>query len=270
VSSVGRFRLIMLSLFAQLLCSLTPAAGQRSCTSGTGVIQGIVRDDSTGMSIGGSWVVLIVPFCRVVADSAGRFHFDRLPAGRIQIDAGHAGYRRFTRLLATVAAGQTTEVEIRLRPGGPVPDCRVNISCAHLLREPMLPGGNEEEQFRLAAYVTTIAIAWKDVAREPGWFACVDDDSPRVMQELKKRFEHVAAAADCTLSTSVRDRISHAPTGSPAFHLRIGTAEQIGSGRKRAQLSYTIGGLWGEGWRCDFERISGTWRAALCVQEYEA
>ena len=213
---------------------------------------------------------MIVPFCRVVADSAGHFRFDGLPARSSQIDAGHPGYRRFARTTATVATGQTTEVEIRLRPGGPLQDCRVNVDCARLLREPILPNATEDEQFRLAAYVTMLAIAWNAVTRERGWYACLKENSLTVVNELTARWERVAAATDCRSVDRVRDRFSHIPTGNTAFFLRVGNLQQVSAVRRRAQVSYLVGGLCGQGWTCDFERVGGTWRATLCVHDWEA
>jgi hypothetical protein len=132
----------------------------------------------------------------------------------------------------------------------------------------MLPTASEAEQFRLAAYLTTIAIAWEDVTREPGWYVCIEDDSRRVVQELTKRYEHVALLADCRFPRAAR--MYHVPTGSPAFRVRIGNMEHLSARRARAELSYTAGGRWGQGWTCDFDRVRGAWRAVLCVQEWEA
>ena len=270
MGQLNRYCLVICSVVLAFLCESTPASAQDRCRSGTGVIKGVVRDDSTGAGLGGSWVALIDPFCRVVTDSAGHFRFDGLPARSIQIDAGHPGYRRYSRTSATVATGQTTEVEIRLRPGGPLQDCRVNVNCARLLREPILPNATEEEQFRLVAYVTMLAIAWTDVTRERGWYACVEENSQAVVNELTVRWDRVAAAADCGFRGDVRDRLIHTPTGNHAFFVRMRNPQQTSAGRRRAEVSYLVGGLWGQSWTCNFERIDGTWRATLCVHDWEA
>src|SRR5262249_4466751 len=125
MTSIARITLATLGLIGVHASVSFPVAAQKSCTSGTGVIHGTVRDDSTGAAVDGSWVALIWPDCTTRADAAGRFRFERLPPGSIQIDAGHSGYRQFSRVVATVTAGQTTEVVLRLRAGGPVEDCRV-------------------------------------------------------------------------------------------------------------------------------------------------
>jgi hypothetical protein len=185
------------------------------------------------------------------------------PLAAMQIDAGHPGYRRVARAVADVAPGQTTEVELRLRPGGPLQDCRVHPSCALLLREPIPSLGSEDEAFRLTAYLTALAIGWNAVTREPGWYACVNEPSSSVISELKARWENVAPSADCLARGSTR--FSHTQTGTPAFFLRVEKPTQPSSQRRSAEVSFLMGGRSGQGWRCDFEHVTGGWRAALCV-----
>jgi hypothetical protein len=115
-----------------------------------------------------------------------------------------------------------------------------------------------------------LAIAWTDVTRERGWYACVEENSQAVVNELTVRWDRVAAAADCGFRGDVRDRLIHTPTGNHAFFVRMRNPQQTSAGRRRAEVSYLVGGLWGQSWTCNFERIDGTWRATLCVHDWEA
>lgn len=80
----------------------------------TGTVAGRVTDAQTGETLPGVNVVLEGTRLGAASGPDGRFRFEA-PAGSYTLQASFIGYERFSRAV-TVEAGQTVEVEVRLRP----------------------------------------------------------------------------------------------------------------------------------------------------------
>lgn len=78
----------------------------------TGAIAGQVRD-SAGAPVAAAEVTIAGVARRAVADSAGRFRFDQVPAGQQVVGARRIGFRR-TEVSVIVEAGRTAEATIVL------------------------------------------------------------------------------------------------------------------------------------------------------------
>jgi hypothetical protein len=209
-----------------------------------------------------------VPLCNTTADEQGRFRFEEARPGDQRLDAGHPGYRRFAPVMVAVGSGDTVRVELRLRPGGPIQDCRALPACAPLLDAPAPDELDEDERLRLAAYAAAIAIAWSSVVRtDPAW-ACVEGATPAVIDELARRYSHVAVRDACEIDRAAGaiDEVRHRPTGERGFFIRIGPVEERDDGARRTTVMYMSGRLAGQEWWCDLARTSSGWRPGLCVQ----
>jgi hypothetical protein len=236
-------------------------------------VRGVVIDDSTGKPVAGARVHLLMSFCNANADALGQFTFRDVRSGSERVEAGHTGYLRFSPLDIAVSPNDTIVLELRLRAGGRIEECRVHPACARLLGPPGPGAWGDEEQFRLAALSTTIAIAWPSVASVTPWHACVEERSATVMTELAARYGPVVPRTECAIPGDrwdTRSRVRHTPTGEPGFVITVSGVKDIGPDRRTALLFFTIARLWGEGWECMFERFAQAWMPLQCVQTLEA
>jgi hypothetical protein len=245
--------------------------GTRSCGSAGGaVVIAKVVDDSTRVPIGGSRVHLIAPICNGVTDSVGRFVFTDVRPGAQIFDAGHIDYREFGRFRAEADAGDTLEVELRLRRGGPIADCRALPTCAPLLADVPIEGMSEAERFQLLTLGTTVALAWqRRFADQGSLYACIEGAPSSVLDALRTRYAKTVDAGQCVTPGMFRsgsDRVRHIPTDSLAFLVRatLFREERAAAGREMS-LQFITAGRGGEGWLCGFERASGTWRLTRCL-----
>lgn len=242
----------------------------RKCESPTGaLITGLVVDDSTGKPLGGASVQLLIAGCYVSADTDGRFVFHGLEPGTERVGATHPGYRRIAAVQLTIMQSDTITIELRLKPGGPIEDCRVDAACARLLMEADAESLSDEERFRLATLATTIAIAWKDVAGGTPWHACIDESSVAVIAMLTARYGPIVPRAECGVTreeeTPLRVRVRHLAGRTPAFFVQVDSVTNVSADRRTANLDYLVGPLWGQEWRCSFDRTARAWSAVECV-----
>ena len=258
--------------FATVFVTVTGASAQvqspkppECATGGTAVIAGTVVDDSTGKPVAGSQVTLLMKNCSTKSDKDGRFRFEISPRSE-RVEAQYRGYRRFSPVIATVAAGDSLNVTLRLKPGGPIQDCLVNADCVQLLQDSPRTL-NLEESFRLIAYGTTVALAWKDATRDQLWYACLTERSDAVFAELNRRYGRVVPEDKCELRRTERPsgRLHHIGTGTYAFRIIIDRMEDLDDNHRQAFLTYMAGGLWAQMWNCDFERTARGWKPVLCV-----
>jgi hypothetical protein len=242
----------------------------RKCESPTAaLITGLVVDDSTGKPLGGASVQLLIAGCYVSADTDGRFVFHGVRPGTERVGAAHPGYRRMAAVQLTIMQSDTIAIELRLKPGGPIEDCRVDAACARLLMEADAESLNDEERFRLATLATTIAIAWKDVAGGTPWHACIDESSVAVIAMLTARYGPIVPRAECGVTleeeTPLRVRVRHLAGRTPAFFVQVDSVTNFSADRRTANLDYLAGPLWGQEWRCSFDRTARGWSAVECV-----
>jgi hypothetical protein len=255
-------------------CSSGRAAAQvaasASCGSDGGTIRGVVVNDSTGVPVPASYIYLFLRgSCRATADALGRFVVHDVPAGTQRIETGSSGYRQFRPVNVQVIAGDTTHIELRLVPGGPLQDCRASPSCSA-----MTDGGSgsirdEDAAFRLVALGTAIGLAWSTVGSDDRWYACLEDEQAPVFLALGERYGPVVGGEECQLPRDSTGRparqLRHTGTNHPAFRPRVDRVVEVVPGRRTVSLSYYVGPLWGAGWDCDFERTERGWRASLCI-----
>lgn len=257
-------------LFAATGSSL---AAQVDCGAADGgAISGAVVNDRTGDGVEGSWVVILSSGCRTMSDARGRFGFAGVEPGSLGLDAGKAGYRNFRHHAVTVSAGRASDVVLRLIPGGPLGDCRALPACAPVLASP--PTNDDPEQaFQLLAHGVAIAIAWSSMGDDARWHVCVDGVSSWVKQELAGRYGPVAAKDECELKADENGwsrLLHHRPSGRRAFHIAVRNVVELPLDRRRASVSYMAGSLWGEGWDCEFRRVSSSWEPVVCQRMWES
>ena len=107
--------LSVILLFALLIYS--PAAHSEQSIANNGEIRGTVYGQGAGDSLANATVRLVEIGQSVVTDENGRFRFDKLPAGDYTLNVIAVGYRLLKENnVATVRAGQITEIEISLAP----------------------------------------------------------------------------------------------------------------------------------------------------------
>jgi hypothetical protein len=200
--------------------------------------------------------------CNTNADPLGRFTFHDVRPGNERVEAGHAGYRKFSPVPIVVTHGDTLLLELRLKAGGPLEDCRVNPGCARLFQGSPPVSLSDEEEFRLSTLATTIAVAWNVVATANPWHACVEEASAAVSAELGRRYGPVVPRAECAIDG---DRVRHTASGAPGFFVMTRGVRDLGVNRRTALLVYMVAGLWGEGWDCMFERPAQGWQPLQCV-----
>lgn len=251
-------------------------AGTGDCGYETaGTVRGVVVNDSTGAPVPGSYIYLfLTPDCRARTDALGRFVVRGVPPGTHRVETGMSGYRRFVPIDVAVMAGDTTYVELRLEPGGPLDDCRALAACSLLLERGSLPADNDDFGFRVVALGTAIGLAWRTVSTDGRWFACVQDEPKVVLETLGDRYSPVADAESCEIgadpSGAQHHRLLHVATTRPAFQLLIEGVVMLSRTRRTVSLGYVFGPHGGAGWDCDFVRTEQGWRATLCIQTWES
>jgi hypothetical protein len=243
--------------------------GNCGATAG-GTVRGVVVNDSTRVPVAGSYIYLFVRGnCGTRTDALGRFTVHDVPSGTQRIETGGPGYRQFRPINVEVIAGDTTGIELRLVPGGPLEDCRALPNCA-----PLIDGGSgaiqdEDASLQLVAMGTAIGLAWSIVGGNEPWYACLPDEPRPVFAGLSERYSPVASSEECELPRDSSGRsarqMRHIATNRPAFQPRIDRVLELTSGRRTVSLSYYVGPLWAAGWDCDFERAERGWRATICV-----
>jgi hypothetical protein len=189
----------------------------------------------------------------------------------LRFDAGHPGYREFGRLDAEVAPGDTLDIELRLRPGGPLEDCRVDPQCSVLV-SPAPSGLAEDEAFRLLAYGTVIALDWTNIGTNR-WYACVLEESRAVLVALEERYRPVVPDTECELPLAEMRgsaKLRHAQTGAPAFRAQIERTSPLSPDRRTVFLTRYVGPRSAAFWRCEFERVAMGWQPTVCVLERNA
>jgi hypothetical protein len=125
-------------------------------------VTGRVLDDSTSAPIPAAWVYLFTN-CRTTTDELGRFAFANVHGAQARVDLGHDDYRDPTpSMIPVAAAGDTTSVTLRLRPGGPLPDCRVTPICAPLVTAAR-GALTDEDDFVVTAFAAALAILWPEI-----------------------------------------------------------------------------------------------------------
>lgn len=241
---------------------------------GGAIITGVVVDDSTGERLGGARVELLVAGCYGSADADGRFAFRGVPPGMERVGATHPGYRRFAPIQLTLERSDTIAIEVRLKPGGPIQDCRVDAACARLLLESGAEALSAEERFRVATLTTAIAIAWQDVASGAPWHACTDESSAAVIAVLRDRYGPVVHSSQCAVTQEedpqLRVRVRLASGGAPAFFVHVDNVNDVSEDHRTAIVQYVVAPLWAQGWRCRFERMAGKWEPTECVLVMES
>jgi hypothetical protein len=232
-----------------------------------GTIRGVVVNDSTGVPVPRSHIYLFVGgSCRTTADFLGRFVINRVPSGTLRIETGFPGYRQFAPVTVEVTTGDTTDIELRLVPGGPLQDCRALPDCSALVDGGTGSAETDSIGFRVAALGTAIGLAWATVREEGGWYACIEGEPAAVRAALSERYSLVADADECGFRDGPsRNRLRHVETDRAAFRPRIGRVVEVNPRRRTVALSYYVAPLWAAGWDCDFERSSRGWRATICI-----
>jgi hypothetical protein len=239
------------------------------CSGGTATIRGRVVDDSTSAPIPNAWISLYEPDCQTVADESGRFELTKVSLDTDRIAAGKAGYRHDgTRRPVSIASAGTTEIELRLRRGGPLEDCRAIPACA-----PLVDGGHgtltdDDAGFWLVALGTLIALKWPDItAADPHWYACFEGESPEVLAALRARYSPVVPASECDrpLTDLRKLRSFHAATGAPAFTPELRGFAEIAPGRRNVVMWFYVGPRSASMWECELVRGDRGWRPTLCL-----
>lgn len=155
---------LMLILFVGASGGVKAQAGSPGdCQSEAGgTIRGVVVNDTVRVCLFlRSYICLIEPAgCRTTADLLGRFVVQRAPAGTLRTVTGYPGYRQFRPVTVEETTGDTTDVELRLIPGGPLQDCRALPSCSVLVDSGRGSIRDEDAGFRLVALGTAIGLAW--------------------------------------------------------------------------------------------------------------
>lgn len=229
-----------------------------------GTIRGVVVDDRTGQPVPMSNIYHFGG-CRTTADRLGRFILRRVPPGEGRVEPSFPGYRSFTPVTVDVVTGETSIVERRLVPGGPLEDCRALAACAGLVDGGPGPIRNEDAAFRLVALGTAIGLAWRTVTEDGGWHACIDEPDD-VRAALGERYMAVANVDECELGRSTEGhRLLHVITDSYAFQPWIEGVTIVSPRRRTVSLMYYVGPHWAAEWDCDFERTSQGWRPTLCI-----
>ena len=107
--------LSVILLFALLIYS--PAAHSEQSIANNGEIRGTVYGQEAGDSLANATVRLVETDQNAVTDENGEFRFDKLLAGDYTLNVIAVGYRLLKENnVATVRAGQITEIEISLAP----------------------------------------------------------------------------------------------------------------------------------------------------------
>jgi hypothetical protein len=234
---------------------------------GTGTIRGRVVDDSTSAPVSGAWIYLSSN-CRTTSDDLGRFAFTNVPRTRVTVDLGSAGYRDIRRNAIPVnEPGDTASVELRLRAGGPLEDCRVIPGCAPLLTANR-GALTDEEDFRVSAYGAAIAMLLPNVGLVR--HVCVDDEE-KVRTALAARYRPIVVPSEeCGRIPSppppaapVR-RYVHLASGEDAVSIGVSNVKDTAPDRRTALVA---GGYLGS--ECRFERLANGWRPVLCVVQVQ-
>lgn len=260
--------LVMLALHPGIgEAQATPTANCGADPGGT--ILGVVVNDSTDVPIPSTFVYPFVRGrCPATGDDLGRFVLEGVPAGEVRLEASMAGYRQFFPKSFQVAVGDTTHVELRLVPGGPLEDCQALPECAPLTAATSVSGAVPDAGFRVTALGTAIGLAWSTVGGRDPWYACLEEESTEVTRSLSERFAFIVGASDCELPVDESGRparqMRHVESGRPAFRPRVGRAQMVAPGRQTVSLSYYVGPLWAAGWDCDFLSTEEGWKPTLC------
>lgn len=276
--SISGITMIRVGMTAALLATAAANGGAQFASvvrceeGGNGVVSGVLLDDSTEVGIGDGWVYLYEN-CRARSDGSGRFVLSGVSPGERRFGAGARGYREFRPVVHSVSDADTTKVQIRLRAGGPLEDCRADPECA-----PLVEGGNgpldEADGLRLVAYGMIIALAWETVSEGEPWVACLAGGTDHILEALRERYPAVAPDNECALGGAegerLRRRMTHSPTGSQAFLLSIDGVREDDPAHRSASLSYVVGPLWANGWDCEFSRTDRGWRPTLCSLVWES
>ena len=84
--------------------------------SQTGIIQGMVRDESTNKPVSFANVRVVGTTVGSMTDDAGKFEISEVPAGFRRIEVNFVGYEQYTSSEIQVVGNQTSYIEIKLKP----------------------------------------------------------------------------------------------------------------------------------------------------------
>lgn len=90
-------------------------ASPASAQTAQGIVSGVARDSSNGQPVAAAQVTIVGTTIGALSNAEGRYIIRGVPAGPVVVRALRVGYSE-TRQSATVVAGQTTNVDLTLRP----------------------------------------------------------------------------------------------------------------------------------------------------------
>lgn len=218
-----------------------------------GTILGRLLNDSTGEPVSERGVLLggdNIEWCVARTDSAGRYSFHHIPAGQYELHVGGLGYRRVRPIAVNIAGDTVMPIDVRMRPENGVADCLELAHCAELLRvEPRQGVLSDSQQIRETVFRTTIALAFAESDSLASWIPCIDESSPRVIEQLRTRIHTVVHVSQC-VGVFPRDRV----TGSDARRFRIEHMSIFPGDSAVVESGYQANPVHGTGWRCRYLR----------------
>ena len=233
----------------------------------SGVIRGIVVNDSGAMPVGWATVFTGETNCRLLTHADGRFEFRGVRAGAYAVEAAKMGHRRFTPVAVVVKPLDTVFVELRLQTENRVTDCLAIAACALMLNREPDPALSDSARLRESALRTSIAMHLTYGWQIGEFVACFDDPDPEVRAEIAAAVQKVAAAADChfppTGSETPSATLVHRPTGDKAALFTVKLTSLVDD-LATATVSNGWGRRLGIWWSCDFRRERRTWTATAC------
>jgi hypothetical protein len=255
-------------VYAQAPSSLTTI----DCgTAPGGVVRGTVRSAETGAPKRFMRVAVGQGRGCTATVSQGDFEFRGVAAGAYTVNVLNATSREFDPIPITVRAGDTLQLDLRVRIRDDLAHCKDEDACVRLV------SGNSgatdrlssEQQLRAMAFRTVIALGLKaSVSPMPDWYACINEPDTAVFAAVKAIHAKTVNRDACTsrlVPGDRRERMVLAATSEPAMGVGIDGIRIDSPTARTVHVSYGVGPLWAAGWACKFELREARWEAVRCV-----
>jgi len=210
--------------------------------------------------------------CSTMAGEDGGFDFGLVRPGRYAVTLGTLGIEPVAPIIFDVDS-QSVRLSIPIVRENRIADCFRNPRCAPVLGRLTsyeLSDNAVEQVVEVLGLRLAIALAGGLWADEPTWAAC-STASEEVRVALQEVFARIEPGDGCESAPStpaqpfgVGGWVRVIGTDIPGAFVRAFGVERLDADHYVVHVSYTKGGLWGEGHRCEVRRVGDHWSPIAC------
>lgn len=214
--------------------------------------------------------------CSTSVDDSGRFDFGLIPPGRYSVTLGTLGLRAVAPIVIDVSE-LPVRLSIPVTREDRIGDCFSSPRCAPVLaRVTTIETSDEplESVLKVLGLRLAIVLAGGPWTDESPWAVCTDAGD-RARLALQEVFQRVEPGDQCERAESTPEQrfgvggwVRVKGSDMPAATIRMSVLEQLDADRYSLAVSYTRGGLWGEGHRCEVRRVNDHWIPVTCRMQW--